>query len=289
MSDVFAFATGSPPGRPGPGDDLAERAAAAVRARTRVAPEVAVVLGSGLGEAVADDLDVEVEIPFADLPGFHRSFVPGHAKTLQLGAYAGVPAAVFNGRVHVYEGHGIAACTMVTRLAAALGARVLAVTNAAGGLDPSNPAPRVVLIEDHLNLMGVSPLAGWRFPDGGPAFVPIHEVWDRRLLVAAEEAARAAGIGVSRGVYAALTGPSFETPAEVRALRALGADVVGMSTVPEAVAAAALGLRVLGISCVTNAAGTSATGEDVLEAMRRLAPGAAAILRGTLAGAAAEG
>jgi purine-nucleoside phosphorylase len=269
---------GSPPR---PQDDDAERGAALVRERAALSPRVGLVLGSGLGDAVAGDLQVKEEFPFDTLPGFPPAGVPGHAGRMALGELYGVPAAVFFGRIHHYEGHGMDAVTLPVRLAAALGARTLVLTNAAGGLDPALPLGALLLIRDHINLMGANPLRGWRYPDGTPAFVDISGVWDARLREVASVEARAAGVEVGEGVYAAVPGPSYETGAECEMLRRLGADLVGMSTVPEAVAAAALGVPCLGISCITDVAGTEVSHEDVVA----VAEGAAPELRSILAGA----
>lgn len=263
---------------PGPGDSYAAEGAALVREQCSLQPRLALVLGSGLGDAVTGDVDVEQEFAFEGLPGFPGAGVPGHAGRLLLGGLYGVPVAVFRGRVHYYEGHGIAATTLLSRLAANLGARTLLLTNAAGGLVPGFPAGSLMAIEDHINLMGVNPLFGWRFADGQPAFVDVSRVYDPALVRAFEDAARSHGVTVRRGVYVALSGPSYETPAETAMLRRLGASAVGMSTVPEAVAAVALGMSVMGVSCITNSAGTPATHADVL----RAAGSSAAALRTVL-------
>jgi len=267
-------------GRPSPGDGLAEEAVAAVRARTVTRPEVAVVLGSGLGDAVLGDLVVEEEFAFDELPGFPPPSVaiPGHARRMVIGELFGTAAAVFRGRIHLYEGHGVGPTTLIPRLAAGLGAGGIVVTNAAGGLRSTMRPGQLMLLRDHLNFMGVNPLAGWHFPDGTPAFVPLPEVYDAALASTVREAAEGLGLELLEGVYAGLSGPSFETPAETRFLGDAGADAVGMSTVPEAVAAVALGLRVLGISCITNVSGTSHGHDEVLAAAR----GAAGDLRDIL-------
>jgi purine-nucleoside phosphorylase len=202
-----------------------------------------------------------------------------------MGDLHGVPAAVFLGRVHLYEGFGIGATTLIPRLAAELGASVLILTNAAGGLRSSLRRGQLMLIEDHINLLGQNPLTGWRFPDGTPAFVDISAVYDRELVALAGGVAAREGIEAVKGIYAAVPGPSYETPAETEFLRRSGADAVGMSTVPESVAAVALGMRVVGISCITNVAGTPGTHEDVLEAGNE----AAASLRRLLAGLVPQG
>jgi purine-nucleoside phosphorylase len=254
--------------RPGPGDTFAEEGAALIRKRSSVTPSVAIVLGSGLGEAVAGDVVNEADFAYQSLPGFPPSSVPGHAGRLIMGRLYGVPSAVFLGRVHFYEGHGMVAATLIPRLAAELGATVLFLTNAAGGLVSELERGRLMLIEDHLNFLGVNPLTGWRFPNGQPAFVGLSSTYDRGLLAIAERAASEEGADVAKGVYAALPGPSYETPAETRFLAKAGAHAVGMSTVPEAVAGVALGLRVLGISCITNTAGSEDTHERVLAAAK---------------------
>jgi purine-nucleoside phosphorylase len=255
-----------------------EEGVALIRERCTLEPAVAVVLGSGLGDAVAGDVLPEAEYVFESLPGFPAAGVPGHPGRLVLGECYGVPAAVFRGRVHLYEGHGIGATTLIPRLAAGLGARTLILSNAAGGLDPAMRAGQLMLLRDHINLLGVNPLFGWRSPGGGPAFVSLQHVYDPALLALAEEGAAAGGVELLRGVYAAVSGPSYETTAEREALRRLGADAVGMSTVPEAVAAAALGLRVLGVSCITNVADDQDAHEDVLAVAKRAATDLRAVL-----------
>ena len=259
-------------------DPTPERAAALIRPLAAASPAVAIVLGSGLGAGLGGDLAVEGEIGFQELPGFPGSTVPGHAGRVLCGTMGGAPVVVFSGRIHFYEGHGIAATTLIPRVAAALGVRTIVLTNAAGGLDPSLRPGQLMLIDDHLNWMGVNPLTGWRMEDGSPAFVDLSHVYDPGLLEAAREAADAAGVPVTAGVYAAAAGPSYETPAEVRALAGMGARAVGMSTVPEAVASAALGLRVLGISLITNLAGHEATHQQVLAAAAGATVGVRAIL-----------
>jgi len=246
------------PPRPGPGDGVPERVAAAVRARTDLVPAAALVLGSGRGDAlrVARELAGardEVEVAYGELPGFPPPSVPGHVGRLWLGRLGGRPVACFQGRVHYYEGYGMAMASLTARVAAELGARAVILSAATGGVDPTVPGGAIVVLRDHLNLMGENPLRGWRMPDGTPAFVDLSRVYDPELT------------------DAALPGPSYETPAEVEFLRRAGATVVGMSVVPEAVAARALGLRVAGISFVTNAAGTPVSHQEVLRASARAA------------------
>lgn len=268
--------------RPGPADTFAAEGAAIIRERSSVQPQIAVVVGSGLREAVEPDVRVDWDFAYEGLPGFPPPSVPGHVGRLLMGMLHGVPVAVFLGRVHLYEGHGMGPTTLIARIAAEIGVTVLLLTNAAGGLDPSFRRGQLMLIEDHLNFLGMNPLSGWRFPGGMPAFVDLAEVYDRKLLDLAESVADREGIEATRGVYAGLPGPSFETPAETEFLRRAGARAVGMSTVSEAVAGAALGLEVLGISCITNVAGGDASHEDVLAAARESAGGLRKVLGGVV-------
>jgi purine-nucleoside phosphorylase len=279
----------SEPRIPSPGDGVAERIVAAVRERTDVTPVAGVVLGSGLGDAISAAWEragsgEPIEIPYEDLPGFPPPTVPGHAGTLWLGAIAERPIAFFQGRVHFYEGHPMPLASITSRIASGLGARTMVLSAAVGGLDPSLSGGSMVIVRDHLNLMGANPLAGWRYPDGSPAFVDVSGVYDPELSRAAFEILEEHGTAVSEGVYAAVAGPAYETPAETEMLRRLGASVVGMSTVPEAVAARALGMRVLGLSFVTNAAGGAVSHEEVLLASKTAADAIGRVVAG-LAGA----
>ena len=251
-------------GRPGPGDDLPDRVAAVVRARTDLVPRAGVVLGSGLGPALGDALEEEASFAFTDLPGFPPPGVPGHAGRLVLGRLAGVPVAAFFGRVHYYEGHGMDVPALLPRVAGALGADTMVLTAAVGGLVPGEPAGTVVVLRDHVNLMGAAPLRGWRYPDGMPTFISTQHVYDEALGDLALERAAALGIGASAGVYAAMSGPAYETPTEVRFLQQAGATVVGMSMVPEALPSVALGMRVLGLCSLTNAFGEHVEHEEVV-------------------------
>jgi purine-nucleoside phosphorylase len=248
---------------PGPGDSLADEAAEAVRARTAFVPRVAIVLGSGLGAAL-DGLDESSSFSFEELPGFPRPGVPGHAGRMKLGALSGVPVVAFLGRVHYYEGNEMSVCAMPIRLARLLGAGTAILTAAVGGIGEGLAAGHLVVGADHMNLMGANPLRGWRNPDGTPPFVDMVQTYDPELADLALAAARARGLPAARGVYAAMPGPSYETPAEIDFLRRSGADVVGMSVVPEAVPARALGMRVLGLFFVTNQVGVEVRHEDVL-------------------------
>ena len=251
-------------GRPGPGDDLPVKAASVVRKETDLRPEVAIVLGSGLGTAIGAELVEAATFSFEDLPGFPPVGVPGHAGRLTLGTLAGVNAAVFEGRVHYYEGYGMDVPALLPRLANELGARVMVLTASVGGLEPGVDVGTVVVLRDHLNLMGAAPLRGWRFPDGTPAFVGARDVYDRALRELAVARAEALGIRAVLGVYAAMGGPAYETPAEIEMLRRLGATVVGMSVVPEAMPARALGMRVVGLCSLTNVYGEDVQHEEVV-------------------------
>jgi purine-nucleoside phosphorylase len=258
-------------GVPGPGDDLAPRGAEVVRERTALVPSVGIVLGSGLGPALAADLQEEAALDFTELPGFPPPGVPGHAGRLVLGRLAGVPVAAFSGRVHLYEGYGMDVPALLPRLAYELGARTMALTAAVGGLEPGLSAGTVVVLRDQLNMMGVAPLRGWRYPDGMPAFVDTQEIYDTELHDLALRSAENLGIRAASGVYAAMSGPAYETPTEVGMLRSLGATVVGMSMVPEALPAHALGMKVLGLCSLTNAFGEHVTHEEVVEVSKETA------------------
>lgn len=228
-----------------------------VRARTPLAPQIGLVLGSGLG-FLADLVADPVAIDYAQLPGFPVSTVPGHAGRLVLGTLAGRPVAIMQGRFHYYEGYPLDRITMGVRLMGLLGARAFVITNAAGGIRADLRPGDLMLIRDHINLMGNNPLIGAN-PDAlGPRFPDMSDAYSSELRTQARTVAAGLGILVKEGVYAAFTGPSYETPAEIRFLNVLGADAVGMSTIPEVIAACHMGRRVLGISCISNlAAGIS--------------------------------
>jgi purine-nucleoside phosphorylase len=232
-------------------------AAGYISSRTLIKPRVAVVLGSGLG-AFADELSGAVSIPYSEIPGFPESTAVGHAGKLILGTIHNIPIAVMAGRFHLYEGYTAAQAALGVRVLGALGAKSLIVTNAAGGIGAHLIEGRLVLITDHINLQGQNPLTGPNDDSLGPRFPDMTEAYAPAYRRIAHEAAAKVGVELSEGVYAALPGPSYETPAEIRYLRVIGADLVGMSTVPEVIAANHMGLKVLGISCVTNlAAGIS--------------------------------
>jgi purine-nucleoside phosphorylase len=264
---------------PTPGDGVPERIVGAIRERTALEPVAGVVLGSGLSDAVEAVRSASsgdgVEISYVDLPGLPPPTVVGHAGRLWIGTVGERALAVFQGRIHFYEGHGMAMASITSRLSAELGARAMVLTAATGALDPSIGAGTLVVLRDHLNLMGVNPLTGWRYPDGSPAFVDVSQVYDPELaelaLASASTHADGSGPAVAEGVYAALPGPSYETPAETRMIARLGASVVGMSTVPEAVVARALKMRVVGLAFATNAAGVEVSHEEVLAASKAAA------------------
>lgn len=259
-------------------DDL-ERA---VRARSSLVPRVALVLGSGLG-GLADLVVDPVVIPFAELPGWPAASAPGHAGRLLLGHLEGVPVACLQGRLHMYEGHEALQVIEPALLTGRLGAEVLVLTNASGGVDPTFEAGSLMLLTDHLNLTGRSPLYGPNDDSLGPRFLDLTAVYDPDLRARLRQAADAEGVALAEGVYAGLLGPTYETPAEVRMLGVLGAHAVGMSTVMEAIGGRYVGMRVAAVSLVTNqGAGISATPlshDEVLVAAREAGPRLARVLR----------
>lgn len=237
--------------------ERAQEAARLIQTHTAVDVPVAIVLGSGLG-AFAEDLTDSTEIRYEAIPGFARSTVQGHAGRLVIGKVGEVTVAAMQGRFHFYEGYSLQEVTFPIRVLKLLGVRTLVLTNAAGTLNMEFTPGSLMLISDHLNLLGDNPLRGENDERFGPRFPDLTSVYDRRLQDLVVEAAKAMEINVRRGTYAALSGPSYETPAEIHMMRGLGADVVGMSTVPEAIVARHMDMQVLGISCITNlAAGMS--------------------------------
>jgi purine-nucleoside phosphorylase len=268
--------------------DLFARATAAadrIRAVSPATPSIGVILGSGLGN-FATQVKSPVTIPYADIPHWPLSTVPGHSGRLVLGTIAGTPVAVMQGRVHAYEGYSIGQVTFPTRVLGLLGCQTLIVTNAAGGIRPNIPQGSLVAISDHINLTGANPAIGpnearfARTPEAGQRFFDMSAAYTPRLRALAHAEAQKQRIPFSEGVYIGVLGPSFETPAEIRAFRTLGADLVGMSTVHEVIVARHMGLEVLGLSLVTNmAAGVIGEGqseaetihhEDVMEIGRRV-------------------
>ena len=260
--------------------ERAEHAARVIRSRTSETPRVAVVLGSGLG-GFADDFEDAVGIPYEDIPGFSRSTAQGHAGKLVVGKIDQVPLLAMQGRVHFYEGYSLEQVTFPIRTFKLLGIKTLILTNAAGGINVQLSQGALMVLSDHLNLMGDNPLRGPNDDRFGPRFPDLTSAYSPELQEIVIEDARALSVEVRRGIYAALAGPSYETPAEIHLLRNLGADAVGMSTVPEVIVARQMGIEVLGISCITNmAAGISdepishedvmATGDRVKETLTQL-------------------
>jgi purine-nucleoside phosphorylase len=263
---------------------------AAVRVRTDIVPEVGIVLGSGLG-GLADDVEDPVAIPFAELPGWPAATAPGHVGRLLLGRLAGRSVVMLQGRFHVYEGNDPGLVVQPVLLFKRLGARLVVLTNAAGGVDPSFGPGTLMVIRDHLNLTGRTPLLGPNADEIGARFQDLTEAWDPGLRDGLLAAGKAEGVDLAQGVYAGLLGPQYETPSEVRMLRGLGADAVGMSTVLECIAARWTGLAVCGVSLVTNAGagytGEPLTHEEVLESGKVAGPRLARVIRRFIADLAA--
>lgn len=238
---------------------------------TKLKPRVAVVLGSGLGSFV-NNVEVEAAIPYTEIPGFIPPSVDGHKGRLILGHVKGVPTAVLQGRIHFYEGHSMTTVAHPVRTAALLGCEIVMLTNSAGGLDSSMRPGDFMVIDDHINLMGDNPLKGPNIEEFGPRFPDMTEAYDRKLSAKMDEILKKMETKFFRGVYCGVSGPTYETPAEVRYLQQLGGKAVGMSTVPETIAANHLGLRVCALSCITNlAAGLSQnklSHEEVTETAR---------------------
>ena len=233
--------------------ERAEHATRIIRSRISVEPRIAVVLGSGLG-GFADDFENPVAIPYEDIPGFVRSTAQGHAGRLVVGTVDSVPVLAMQGRVHYYEGYSLEEVTFPIRTFGLLGVKTLVLTNAAGGINVQLTQGALMVISDHLNLMGVNPLRGPNDERFGPRFPDMSAVYSPELQELVIDEARAISVEVRRGIYCGLSGPSYETPGEIHLLRGLGADAVGMSTVPEAIVARHMGIEVLGISCITNMA-----------------------------------
>jgi purine-nucleoside phosphorylase len=265
--------------------DKVREAADAVRAKSPGPAEIAVVLGSGLGE-FANSLGEAVVLPYDALPHWPRSRVVGHEGKLVVGTVRGRRIAALSGRSHLYEGHDVRTVAFAVRALGLAGARTLILTNAAGGVNTGFSRGALMIIDDHLNLTGANPLVGPNDDRFGPRFPDMTEVYSARLRALADRAGREINLLLPHGVYAALLGPSYETPAEIRYLRTIGADAVGMSTVPEAIAARHMGLEVLGISCITNmAAGVLPERLDhaeVMETTRRIKGQFIALLEGII-------
>jgi purine-nucleoside phosphorylase len=275
----------NPPSTPIPPADQPARLdalATAVRARSDLVPRVGIVLGSGLG-GLADDVEDPVAIPFAELPGWPAATAPGHVGRLLLGRLGGTPVVLLQGRFHLYEGNDPGLVVQPVLLFRRLGAEIVVLTNAAGGVDPAYGPGTLMVIRDHLNLTGRTPLLGPNADAIGPRFQDLTEAWSPRLRAAIHAAARAEGVELTEGVYAGLLGPQYATPSEVRMLRTLGAGAVGMWTVLACIAARWAGLEVCGVSLVTNA-GAGYTGEplsheEVMAAGAEAGPRVARVIR----------
>jgi purine-nucleoside phosphorylase len=263
----------------------ADIAAKFILRKTKLRPRIGLVLGSGLG-AFADELAAATRIDYAKIPNFPRSTAIGHAGRLVLGKVADVPVAVMQGRVHLYEGYTPQQVIFPIRVMARMGVRSVLITNAAGGINRDYKQGCLVVLRDHINLQSVNPLIGPNEDRFGVRFPDLTQVYWKPYQQAALAEGKRLGVEMAQGVYAGLSGPSYETPAEIRYLRAIGADLVGMSTVPEVIAAAHLGIRVLGISCVTNmAAGIldqPITTEEVIETGERVKADFVALLRAVI-------
>jgi inosine/guanosine/xanthosine phosphorylase family protein len=253
--------------------DVVRERAAAASGGAPLTPRLGLVLGSGLG-GLADAVQDAVAIPYAELPGFPVGSVAGHAGRLVLGTLAGTPVVVLQGRAHLYEGIPVADLAVPVRTVRALGAETLILTNAAGSLRAEVLPGQLMALSDHINLMGVNPLTGPNDDTLGPRFVGLGDAYDLELRARLHDAAQAEDVALADGVYLAVSGPSFETPAEIRAFRTLGADAVGMSTVPEVIVARHCGLRVAAVSAITNLA--EGLGDEVLTHEHTLANAATA-------------
>ena len=265
-----------------------DQAVSAIKQRAGAGiPDVAIVLGSGLGD-FAGQLKDAVSIPYGEIPNWPAAKVIGHEGRLVIGTLAGKRVAALSGRAHFYEGHDLRTVTFATRVIGRLGVKVLILTNAAGGINVSLTPGMLMVMDDHINLLGSNPLVGSNEDRFGPRFPDMSEVYSKRLRGLADTVARTQGLAIGHGVYVAVHGPSYETPAEIRAFRILGADAVGMSTVPEAIAARHMGVEVLGISCITNAAAgvlpQPLNHSEVMEVAQRVKGAFAALLEGIIGG-----
>lgn len=263
-------------------------AAQAIKQKTNSTPRIGMILGSGLG-ALADSIENPEYVPYAEIPGWPVSGVKGHAGRLVFGTLEGQQVVVMQGRTHYYEGYDMPRLGLPVRVMQALGIEIIVITNAAGAVNPDFEPGDLMLINDHLNFIGMAgqnPLRGPNLDELGPRFPDMSQVYDRQLLALTREVAAAEGVTLREGVYCCLAGPSFETPADLRFLRVAGVDAVGMSTVPEATIARHSGTRVLGISGISNKANldgnTETTHEEVLEAGKVLAPKLTQVVRGVL-------
>src|SRR5438477_10684366 len=262
-----------------------EKAAKFILSKTKLRPKIALVLGSGLG-AFADDFEAATRIPYAKIPHFSRSTAIGHAGQLVLGRVDGIAVAGMQGRVHLYEGYSAKQVAFPVRVFARMGVKALIVTNAAGGINLNYSEGALVVIRDHINLQGANPLIGPNDDRFGPRFPDMTRAYDPEFRRFVAEAGKELGLGFHEGVYLACAGPNYETPAEIHSFRTLGADLVGMSTVPEVLAARHSGIRVLGISCVTNMAagitGAPLSAEEVFQTGARVKDQFVALLKAVI-------
>jgi len=263
----------------------ADVAAKFIATKTKMRPQIGLVLGSGLG-TFANDIEGATRIEYRNIPNFPRSTAIGHAGRMVIGKIADVPVAIMQGRVHLYEGYSPREVIFPMRVMARMGIRAVLLTNAAGGINTNFKQGCLVVLRDHINLQGTNPLIGPNDERFGERFPDMTQVYWKPYQAAALQEGKRLGIEIAEGVYAAMSGPSYETPAEIRFLRTIGADLVGMSTVPETIAAAHMGIRVLGISCVTNmAAGIldqPITSEEVMETGERVKANFVALLRAAI-------
>lgn len=271
--------------------ETADKAAQFILAKTALRPQVAIVLGSGLG-AFADELTDAVKIPFGDIPNFPKSTAEGHAGKLVIGKVDGIPLAAMQGRVHFYEGYNMDAVVFPLRVLGRMGIKAAILTNAGGGISSKLEQGCLVVLNDHINMMGTNPLIGPNDPRYGLRFFDMTYAYDREYRQWTLAEGRRLKVNIHEGVYLAVTGPSYETPAEIRAFRTMGADVVGMSTVPEVIAARHMNIKILAISCVTNlAAGTTdqiLDHKEVLEVGERIRGHFVALLKSVIPKLAAD-
>lgn len=263
-----------------------KQAARYIQDRIAVNPQIGLILGSGLGD-LAEEIQEKVILPYEEIPGFPRSTVAGHKGRLIVGYLEGKPCLAMQGRFHYYEGYELEQVTLPVRVMKEVGITQLIVTNAAGGINPQFVPGDLMLITDHINLMGRNPLIGPNVEEQGPRFPDLSQAYSLRLRQKALAVAEQLGISLKQGVYIAVSGPSYETPAEIRMFRTMGADAVGMSTVPEVIVAAHCGLEVLGISCISNMASgildKPLSHEEVMETAERVKTTFARLVKGVIA------
>jgi len=263
-----------------------KQAARYIQDRIAVNPQIGLILGSGLGD-LAEEIQEKVILPYEEIPGFPRSTVAGHKGRLIVGYLEGKPCLAMQGRFHYYEGYELEQVTLPVRVMKEVGITQLIVTNAAGGINPQFVPGDLMLITDHINLMGRNPLIGPNVEEQGPRFPDLSQAYSLRLRQKALAVAEQLGISLKQGVYIAVSGPSYETPAEIRMFRTMGADAVGMSTVPEVIVAAHCGLEVLGISCISNMASgildKPLSHEEVMETAKRVKTTFARLVKGVIA------